>query len=118
MLEKFQLVYLTVDQLIKCVILSFASAYITSPEKKAAIKSECLNFIEKCQPFHLAMQKEKLPANNNALVIVLDIAISAKECAKNEDAFDDTARLVVQTSSGILTESVKKLAIELDNYSK
>ena len=114
MLEKFQLVYLTVDQLIKCVILS----YVTSSDKTAAMKTECLNFIEKCQPFHLAMQKEKLPANNNALVIVLDIVISAKECAKNANVFDDIARLIVQSSSDILTDSVKKLAIELDNYYK
>jgi hypothetical protein len=114
MLDRFQLVYVTTNELMKCVILG----YMTTPEKTKAMKDECLHFIELCKPFHLALQKEKLPANNKALLIALDILLEAKECVKNKNVFDDIARVVVQVSSDILTENIKKLAVELDKYSK
>ena len=113
MLERFQLVYAITDQIMQCVILG----YENSPEKNEAVKNEYSRFIKICTPFALAMQKEKLPASNKALFIALDILIAAEEYARNENV-DDFAKFVVKTSSHILTDKIKKLAIELDKYSK
>lgn len=114
MLERFQLVYAITDQIVQCVILGYA----VSPEKTKAVKNEYSRFVKICTPFQLAMQKEKLPANNKTLIIALDILFAAKECVNNENVFDDFAKFVVKTSSHILTDNVKKLAVELDKYSK
>jgi len=114
MLERFQIVYAVTDQIMQCVILG----YENSPEKTKAVENECSRFVKTCTPFALAMQKEKLPANNKTLVIALDILIAAKECVRNENVFDDFAKFVVKTSAHILTDNIKKLAVELDNYSK
>ena len=114
MLERFQLVYAVTDQIMQCVILGYA----TLPEKTKAVENECLRFVEICTPFRLAMQKEKLPANNKTLIIALDILLAAKDCVRNENVFDEFAQFVVKTSAHILTDNVKKLAFELDKYSK
>ena len=113
MLERFQLVYAITDQIMQCVILGYENL----PEKSKAVENEYSRFIEICTPFALAMQKEKLPANNKALFIALDVLIGAKEYIKNENV-DDFAKFVVKTSAHILTDNVKKLAVELDKYSK
>ncbi len=114
MLKRFRLVYETITELMQCVILG----YINSPEKTNTVKDECLHFIEICKPFHLALQKEKMPANNQALVIALDVLIGAKKCVANKNVFDDLASFIVTTSSDILTNQIKTLAVELDKYSK
>ncbi len=113
MLERFQLVYAVTDQIMQCVILGYENL----PEKNEAVKNEYSRFIKICTPFALAMQKEKLPANNKTLFIALDILIAAKEYAENENV-DDFAKFVVKTSSHILTDNIQKLAVELDKYSK
>ncbi len=97
----------------QCVILGYENL----PEKSKAVENEYSRFIEICTPFALAMQKEKLPANNKALFIALDVLIAAKEYIKNENV-DAFAKFVVKTSAHILTDNVKKLAVELDKYSK
>lgn len=114
MLERFQLVYAVTDQIMQCVILGYAN----SPKKTELVKNQCSRFIEICTPFALAMQKEKLPANNKTLVIALDILLAAKECVENQNVFDELARYVIKTSSHIITDNVKILAVELDKYSK
>ena len=114
MLERFQLVYAITDQIMQCVILGYENL----PEKNEAVKNEYSRFIKICTPFALAMQKEKLPANNKTLFIALDILLAAKDCVRNENVFDEFAQFVVKTSSHILTDNVKKLAFELDKYSK
>jgi len=114
MLEDFRLVYETTNELMKCVILG----YVASPELNNEIKTECLHFMEICKPFHLAMAKEKLPANNEALAIVLDILIEAEKCAKNQNVFDNIERFVLKVSGEILTKKIKTLAAELNNHTK
>lgn len=114
MLERFQLVYAITDQMMQCVILGYANL----TEKTKAVKNESSRFIEICAPFAMAMQKEKLPANDKTLIIALDISLAAQECVKNEKVFDEFARFVVKTSSHILNDNIKKLAVELDKYSK
>lgn len=114
MLERFQLIYAITEQMMQCVILGYANL----PEKTKAVKNESSRFIEICAPFAMAMQQGKLPANNKTLVIALDISLAAQECVRNEKVFDEFARFVIKMGSDILTDNIKKLAVELDKYSK
>jgi len=114
MQEKFLLVYLTVSQLAKCVILCYAN----SPEQTPTVMTECRNFIELCKPFNLAVRKKKLPANNKSLLLALDVIVGAQTCIENKKVFDDIAQFVVKTAADTVTDAIKILAVEIDHRSK
>lgn len=116
LLEKFGLIYATVMQLEKCVILQYALA----PEKSDATKNECIKFIGLCRNFSQTVNAEnKVRASHENLAKALDITLAARECIKNESVFNgEIEKIIISTSTDILVEGIKTLAVELDKRLK